>query len=179
MLPGPNYWIEGLSRSLRGYSMFTPSYSELNVRRHHRYLWWLLPVLLLLPAEVALADDRLHWHVTPYLWATDTRYTLKADGSPVDTGKVTFDDLVDTADASFQVVVEAGRDASPFSAFADVTYLDTSDTYRGPLIRVDSDSEQWLVDAAVAWWPRGKASGFNVFAGATGRWGSAPGRRGE
>ena len=123
-------------------------------------------LLLLLPATQTLAGDSLDWSVTPYIWATETQYKLKFDGSPVDSGTVTFDDLIDTTDASFQLVTEAGWSDGHWSAFADVTYFDASDTYKGPLVRVDSDSEQWLVDVAVAWWPGGEARGLNLFVGA-------------
>ena len=126
----------------------------------------LLALLCWLPTLHVNAETDRSWSVTPYVWATETQYKLKLDGSPVDEGTVTFDDLIDTTDASFQVVLEHMRAGGHLSFFADVTYLDTSDTYRGPLLRVDSDSEQWLIDTAVAWWPRGEASGFNLLAGA-------------
>lgn len=123
-------------------------------------------LLLALVTREAIAGEGLDWSVTPYLWATETNYKLKFDGTPVDSGTVTFDDLIDTTDASFQLVTEAGFSDYRWSVFADVTYLDTSDTYRGPLLRIDSDSEQWLVDGGLAWWPWGEAGGFNLFAGA-------------
>jgi len=125
-------------------------------------------LVLFLQAGSAVAGDSgggLNWWVTPYLWATQTKYKLKADGAPIGEGKVTFDDLMDTTDASFQIVTEAGLKDGNWSAFADVTYLETSDNYKGPLLRVDSESEQWLVDAAVAWWPRGEKGGLSLFAG--------------
>lgn len=136
--------------------------------RHLRKQWHALLALcpLLQPVTQAVAEDGLTWSVTPYLWATETRYDLTFDGTPVDSGTVTFDHLVDTTDASFQLVTELGWSGGRWSAFADATYLDTSNTYNGPLLRIDSDSEQWLVDGGVAWWPWGEAGGFNLFLGA-------------
>jgi len=122
-------------------------------------------ILPLFAVPAANAADGLHWSITPYLWATDTKYKLTADGTPIDAGKVTFDDLVDTTDASFQIVTEVGSTAGRWSVFADVTYLETSDNFKGPLLRVDSESEQWLVDAAVAFWPGGEKQGLSLFIG--------------
>jgi len=118
-----------------------------------------------LPASAGESGGGINWSVTPYLWATETKYKLKADGTPIGEGKVTFDDLVDTSDASFQIVTEAGIKGGKWSAFVDVTYLETSDTYNGSILRVDSESENWLADAAVAWWPGGEDAGFSLFAG--------------
>jgi hypothetical protein len=122
-------------------------------------------------ASQARADDNgsLAWSVTPYIWATDTKIDLSADGTPIGSGEISFGDLVDATDASFQVVAEAGREGGNWSAFIDVTYLDTSDDIRknveGIDIRVDTDSEQWFIDAAVAYWPMGEEGGLNVFGG--------------
>ena len=58
----------------------------------------------------AVAQEKINWSVTPYLWATKTTYDLTADGSPVGGGTVSFSDLMDATDTSFQIVIEAGRD---------------------------------------------------------------------
>ena len=63
--------------------------------------------------------------------------------------------LLDTTDSSFQFVTELGQENGNWSAFLDLTYLKTSDDYKGPILFVDSKSEVWYLDAAVAWWPRG------------------------
>jgi hypothetical protein len=146
---------------------------------HGREFQWRNPVrvnglqriarfVLLLPlasAYASAADGGLIWSVTPYIWATETKYKLKADGTPIGEGKVTFDDLVDTSDASFQFVTEAAIRDSKWSAFADATYFEASDTYKGDILRVDSESESWVVDAAIAWWPGGEEQGLSLFAG--------------
>lgn len=125
-------------------------------------------LVLVLPTGLAVAGDTgggLSWSVTPYLWATETKYKLKADGTPIGDGKVTFDDLVDTSDTSFQFVTEAAIKGGKWSVLADVTYLDASDTFKGAILRVDSESENWVVDAAIAWWPGGEEQGLSLFAG--------------
>jgi len=118
----------------------------------------------------AAGSEKLNWSVTPYIWATDTNVDLSANGAPVGGGNISFSDLMDATDASFQIAVEAGFDESNWSAFIDLTYLDTSDDFDtnvgGADIRIDTDSEQWYVDAAVAYWPMGVAGGLNFFGGA-------------
>jgi len=108
---------------------------------------------------------KLLWSVTPYIWATDTKYDLTAQGTPIDAGKVTFDDLLDTTDSSFQIAIESGFEDGYFSAFVDITYLETSDDFSGDLLRLDTQSEQWFIDAALAYWPQGAGSNLNVFGG--------------
>lgn len=103
------------------------------------------------------------------MWATDTSYDLTADGSDIGTGEVDFDDLMDTLDAAFQVVGEAGI-TSRWSVFIDLTYLKTSDDQTVELndlgtLRIDTESKQTYVDAAIAFWPWGEAGGFNVYGG--------------
>ncbi len=120
----------------------------------------LLPGLLCL--ETAAAEP-LSWSVTPYFWATETKVDLTADGTPIGGGTVTFSDLLDTTDASFQVHVEAGR--GRFSGFMDLTYLDTSDDFETGDLRIETDSEQSVVDLAVAFWPGGEEKGLSFFGG--------------
>jgi hypothetical protein len=110
-------------------------------------------------------SGKLLWSITPYIWATDTNYDLTAKGTPIDSGEITFNDLLDTTDTSFQVNVETGREGGHFSGFVDLTYLETSDSYNGELLRLETESEQWFVDAALAYWPSGLGSNLNVFGG--------------
>lgn len=125
-----------------------------------------------------LADGRakaadfsgLNWSVSPYIWATDTSYRLKADGSDLGTGNINFGDLVDTIDAAFQIVVETALADSRWSAFLDFTYLKTSDDESinlPPLgsLQLDTDSEQYFIDAAISFWPSGQESGMAVYGG--------------
>ena len=106
----------------------------------------------------------LDWSITPYIWASDTKFDLKAGDVPIG-GELSFDDLLDTTDTSFQVVTEAGISGGKWSAFIDLTYLETSDNYQGRLLFADSDSEQLYLDAAIAWWPQGRHKGFNIYGG--------------
>ena len=111
----------------------------------------------------------LIWSVTPYIWAVDTRVDLTVDDSPVGGGKVTFNDLLDTLDTAFQVVVETGAEGGNWSAFVDFTYMDASDgntvNVDGTDVRVDTDSTQIFADLAVAWWPQGIGDGYSVYGG--------------
>jgi hypothetical protein len=119
----------------------------------------------------AAAEDRvIEWSITPYVWAADTTYKLKSDGEAIGSGEVDFGDLMDTLDASFQVVAEAGPAESRWTAFVDLTYLSTSDDQASALgnigtVRLDTDSEQVFLDAAIAFWPWRDVSGFNVYGG--------------
>ena len=120
--------------------------------------------LFLSPVVAWGAGDGLTWSVTPYIWASDTKYDLKLGDTPIG-GDVTFDDLLDTTDSSFQFVSELGQEDGNWSAFLDLTYLKTSDDYKGPILFVDSKSEVWYLDAAVAWWPRGEQGGLSLYGG--------------
>ena len=117
------------------------------------------------------ADDsgKIVWSITPYIWATDTQLDLTADGTPAGGLDISFSDLMDTTDASFQIFAEAGLAEGNWSAFVDMTYLDTSDDWtsniQGQDVDIASDSEQWFIDAAVAYWPMGQEGGVNVFGG--------------
>jgi hypothetical protein len=121
--------------------------------------------LALSPTFACGAGTGLEWSVTPYIWASDAKYDLKVGDRPIG-GEVKFDDLLDTADASFQVVTEVGQAGGFWSAFVDLTYLETSDNYKGQLVLADSESEQWFLDAAIAWWPQKKKGGLSVYGGA-------------
>jgi hypothetical protein len=115
-------------------------------------------------ANPALAQDsdKLRWAITPYLWASDTTLDLAFQDTNVG-GDIAFSDVLDVLDAAFMLHVEGGR--GNWSAFADITYLATSDTAERPLLTVDSDNKQTFVDAAVSYWPQGVGSPFSVFAG--------------
>lgn len=109
------------------------------------------------------------WSVTPYLWGTDTSVDLTVDDNPVGGGKITFSDLLDALDMAFQVVVETGKKGGNWSAFADFTYLETSDDITedagGTAVRIDTDSTQIFLDAALSYWPQGVDGDFNVYGG--------------
>ena len=130
-----------------------------------------LLVLTFIPIAAQGEDQgRLNWSVTPYIWATKTSYDLTADGSPVDVGTISFDELMDTTDESFQVAIETGRAQSHWSVLADITYIETSDddTFTVPglgSVSTDSKSEQIYADLAIAYWPWFEAGGVSVLAG--------------
>ena len=113
--------------------------------------------------------DGWAWSVTPYMWFTDTNLRLTADGQSVGDVDISFSDLLDTIDTAYQIVVETGPKAGKWSAFVDLTYLETSDNLTVPTnvgdIRIDTDSDQLFIDAAVAYWPMGFGNNFNVYGG--------------
>jgi len=124
-----------------------------------------------LPAAGVAPEVRpFSWSITPYLWVVDTTFKLRADGSPVGTGRVDFGDLMDTLDGAFQGIAERRFAGGRWSAFVDLTYLETSESEVSDLaglgsLRFDTDSRQVYADAAIAWWPWPEVSGFNVYGG--------------
>lgn len=123
-------------------------------------LVWLSVSLISSPAA---AQDAPRWSITPYLWATDTSVDLSIGSIPIGEGEVSFDDLLDTLDSAFMIQTEYGQ--GRWSAFGDLTYLETSDSEQRPLLIVQSDSKQVFLDAAAGYWPSGVGQGFNLFGG--------------
>jgi len=81
---------------------------------------------LAIAAPVATTEEgAINWSITPYMWATETTFDLTADSTPIGGGKISFSDLVDTTDTSFQIHVEGGRSGDKWSAFIDLTFLKT------------------------------------------------------
>ena len=133
----------------------------------HRFLLVLAFIPLAAQGE---EQSKLNWSVTPYIWATKTSYDLTANGSPIDIGTISFDELMDTTDESFQVAIETGRAQGHWSILADVTYIETSDddTFTVPdlgSVRTNSKSEQIYADLLIAYWPWTEAGGLSVLAG--------------
>ena len=125
-------------------------------------------LVALAPGSAALAADSWEWSITPYVWFADTSYELTARDQTISAGEVDFGELADALDGAFQVVAEASH--GRWSGFVDFTYLSTSDAQEIDLpvvgsLRADTGSDQYFVDAAVAFWPWRDVSGFNVYAG--------------
>lgn len=110
----------------------------------------------------ARAESGIEWSITPYIWASTTRVDLSFRDTTVG-GEISFGDLLDTIDSAFMINVEGGR--GRWSVFADLTYLDTSDTDRRNLLSIDTRSKQTILDAAVSWWPEGVGTPLSVFGG--------------
>lgn len=104
-----------------------------------------------------------NWSITPYIWASDTSLDFTLNGSPVGGADLSFGDILDTVDAAFQVHVEGGK--GNWSGFVDFTFISTSDSVELPIARIDTDSEQVVLDAAAAYWPGGVGSPLNLFGG--------------
>ena len=124
----------------------------------------LLAALLLGPGSVAAQSANASgWSITPYLWAPKTSIDLTLRGTDIGSGNISFDELLDTIEAAFMVHVEGG--SGQWSAFGDLTYLDTTDTDQREVFTIDTDSTQTYLDAAVAYWPGGVGSAFNIYGG--------------
>jgi hypothetical protein len=121
--------------------------------------------LMLAPAGTAYgeASDSFGWSITPYLWATETSVDLTFRDTDIGAGEISFNDLLDILDAAFMIHVEGGR--GNWTAFGDLTYLKTSDSTERTALVVDSSSKQLFLDGAVAWWPGGVGSNFNLYGG--------------
>ena len=126
-----------------------------------------ISVLLICTASPAPATAQdtanYHWSITPYLWATETKVDLTFRDTNIGNGDISFSDLLDVLDAAFMIHVEGG--SGQWSAFADLTYLNTSETNHRELLTVDSESKQVFLDAAVAWWPASTGDKFSIYGG--------------
>ena len=124
----------------------------------------LLSLMVISPATVHGQEaDRVGWSITPYLWATETSVDLTFRDADIGTGEISFSDLLDVLDAAFMIHVEGGR--GNWTAFGDLTYLKTSDSTERTALVVDANSKQLFFDGAIAWWPGGAGSNFNLYGG--------------
>jgi hypothetical protein len=123
----------------------------------------MLVMLMSAPAARAQDANSFGWSITPYIWATETTVDLTFRDADIGAGEISFNDLLDVLDAAFMIHVEGGR--GNWSAFGDLTYLKTSDSTERTALVVDSNSKQLFFDGAVAWWPGGVGSNFNLYGG--------------
>ena len=131
-----------------------------------RYLGPVISTLLVvLPAAAAQGEQTgaPRWSITPYIWATETSVDLAFRDADIGTGEISFGDLLDVLDAAFMIHVEGG--GGNWSAFGDLTYLETSDTDQRTLFTLDTDSEQLILDAGVGYWPGGAGSNLSLIGG--------------
>ncbi len=131
------------------------------MRQIYIYAWCLFT--LLAANANAQSSDGAQWSITPYIWASDTSMDFSLDGSPVGGADLSFDDILDVLDEAFQIHVEGGK--GNWTGFVDFFYLSMSDSEVLPIVQIDSDSEQIVLDAAVAYWPGGVGSPLNLFGG--------------
>ena len=118
---------------------------------------------LVSPTVLAQTGASANWSITPYLWASDTGLDLTFRDTNVGSGELSFGDLLDVLDAALMVHVEGG--GGKWSGFGDLTYLKMSDTTERSVLTIDSSNKQLFFDAAVAYWPGGFGSRFNLFGG--------------
>lgn len=124
-----------------------------------------LAAALLIAVRPASAQNgsALQWSVTPYLWATKTRYDLTLRDQNLGSAEISFDELLDITDQSFMIDVEVGR--GRWSALADIAYLSMSDTDERALLTIASRNKQTFIDLAGAYWPNGIGSPLSFFGG--------------
>lgn len=127
-----------------------------------------LIVAIFSPMTPAREADEFGWSITPYLWATNTSVDIDFRDNSLGGASVSFDDLLDVLDTSFQINVEAGR--GNWTGFVDLTYVETSDTDQrnfqtGNSLQIDTDSSQTVIDAAAVYWPAGVGTPLSLFGG--------------
>ena len=129
----------------------------------HVILIAVVSFLMLSGTVEARTSDSLQWSITPYMWASHTSVDLTLKGSPIGGDDISFSDLLDITDSSFQGHVEAGK--GNWSMFADLTFISTSDSDDSGLINIDSESKQKFIDVAAAYWPGGVGAPLNFYGG--------------
>jgi hypothetical protein len=117
----------------------------------------------LITAASAQQSNGAKWSITPYVWGPTTKVDLAFRDADIGSGEISFRDLLDTLDAAFMVQIEGGKGS--WSAFGDLNYLKTSDATERNVLTLDINSKQTFLDAAVAYWPAGFGSQFNIFGG--------------
>lgn len=127
--------------------------------------WLTLFPIALFASNPAVAQDDgdMKWAITPYAWFPTTTVDVAFRDSDIGSGEIDFKDVLDVLDGAFMLHVEGGR--GNWSAFADITYVSTSDTTERELLTIDADNEQVLVDAVVSYWPSGVDSPLSFFGG--------------
>jgi hypothetical protein len=117
-------------------------------------------------ATVADAGERWQWSITPYVWASDISEDLIVDGEVVGGGDTEFSDLVDKLDTSLQLHFEGMGDR--WGLFADVTYVELSDSQTGEMgvVRLDADIEETVLEGGVIWRPGGRPGRLDLLFGA-------------
>ncbi|MEJ2522132.1 MAG: hypothetical protein P8080_04525 [Gammaproteobacteria bacterium] len=115
-------------------------------------------------ATSALADSGdFEWSISPYLWAPQTRLDLSLEDEALGGGELSFGDLVDKIDAAFMITAEGGR--NHWSVFADLAWVELSDSEQRPVFRVDTTTEAVMLDAGVAYWPGGIGAPLSFIGG--------------
>jgi hypothetical protein len=128
------------------------------------------PIVLLVafgaaPPE-ADAGERWLWSITPYMWASDISEDLILRGEVVGGGDTEFKDLLDVVDSSLQLHFEGIQDR--WGLFADLTYIDLSDSETGELelLRFDVEITETLFEAGALYRPGGRSGRLDLLFGA-------------
>jgi hypothetical protein len=111
----------------------------------------------------AQSGDSFGWSITPYIWGSQTKLDLSYKDRDIASSTLKFSELLDIMDGAFMIHGEGGRGS--WSAFADLTYIELSDTDKRQVATIKSSSEQIFLDAALAYWPGGFGSPLSIFGG--------------
>ncbi|MCK5376255.1 MAG: hypothetical protein KAJ97_04175 [Acidobacteria bacterium] len=120
---------------------------------------------LLFPSP-AHAAGGWNWSITPYIWASDISEDLILHGEVVGGGDTEFKDLLEVVDTSLQLHFEGIRDR--WGLFADLTYIDLSDSETGELeiLRFDVEITETLFEAGALYRPGGQSGKLDLLFGA-------------
>jgi hypothetical protein len=125
----------------------------------------LTTVVLTAAASVGHAGDRWQWSLTPYIWASDISEDLILSDEIVGGGDTEFKDLVELVDTSLQLHFEGVGDR--WGLFADLTYIDLSDSETGELaiLRFDVEITEALLEAGAIYRPGGRSGKLDLLFG--------------
>jgi len=121
-------------------------------------------------SQATTQDERWHWTVTPYVWATDVGIDTRVDGRQVVDAEIPVEDLLEDLDTTFQgrLEVQHGELGFLLDVFAVSMSDDVGDV---PLpMGAGTGTIDWkmdlnVVDLAALWDPRGDRTGFSFLGG--------------
>ena len=136
------------------------------MNRHAVIVFVATTIAALLFPSPARAADGWNWSITPYMWASDISEDLILRGEVVGGGDTEFKDLLDLVDTSLQLHFEGIRDR--WGLFADLTYIDLSDSETGELeiLRFDVEITETLFEAGALYRPGGQSGKLDLLFGA-------------
>jgi len=136
------------------------------MRRANRLPAAVAAILIVTSGATARAADGWQWSIAPYIWASDISETLLLNDEIVGGGDTEFKDLVELVDTSLQLHFEGVRDR--WGLFADLTYIDLSDSETGELeiLRFDVEITEALLEAGAIYRPSGRSGKLDLLFGA-------------
>lgn len=130
-----------------------------------------LLAVLTLSALSAAQDERWHWTLTPYAWATDVGIDTRLDGRQVVDETIPVKDLIEDLDLTFQGRIEVQKGAH--GLLLDLFYVSMSDEVNGFALPqgagtgdLDWTLDMTLADVAGIYDPEGDQRGLSFLYGA-------------